>query len=58
VTTVEDMESGSSERDGLWPASIYGAAGAKGSGATRAAPAERAGAQIVALSGPGVARPR
>jgi hypothetical protein len=35
VTAVEDMESGSSEGDGLWPRSIYGAAGAKGSGAPR-----------------------
>jgi len=51
VTTVEDMESVSSEGEGLWPASIYGAAGAKGSGATRAAPAERGGAQIVGLNG-------
>src|SRR5215467_840796 len=36
VTAVEDMESGSSEGDGLWPCSIYGAAGAKGSGAPTA----------------------
>src|SRR5258707_872338 len=36
VTAVEDMESGSSEGDGLWPRSIYGAAGAKGSGAPTA----------------------
>jgi len=44
VTTVEDMESVSSEGEGLWPASIYGAAGAKGSGApaaTRNAPARK-----------------
>jgi hypothetical protein len=53
---VEDMESGSSEGEGLWPASIYGAAGAKGSGASGRA--ERAGAQIVALNGRRVVRPR
>jgi hypothetical protein len=44
VTTVEDMESGSSEGQGLWPASIYGAAGPKGSGApaaSRNAPARK-----------------
>src|SRR5215472_13358835 len=35
VTAVEDMENGSSEGDGLWPRSIYGAAGAKGSGVPR-----------------------
>jgi hypothetical protein len=44
VTAVEDMEGGSSEGDGLWPRSIYGAAGAKGSGAptaSRNAPARK-----------------
>jgi hypothetical protein len=50
------MESGSSEGDGLWPRSIYGAAGAKGSGAPHGIE-ERAGAQIVALNGRRMLRP-
>jgi hypothetical protein len=56
VTAVEDMESGSSEGDGLWPRSIYGAAGAKGSGAptaSRNAPARKS----LPLNGRRVLRP-
>jgi hypothetical protein len=52
VTAVEDMKHSSV---GLLPVPIYGAPGAKGSGARRGA-AERVGTQIVALNGPGAVR--